>query len=781
MKVDKGAQLGHYEIVAALGKGGMGEVYLAQDTRLDRRVALKILPAEFAVDSDRLHRFVREAKSASALNHPNIITVYDIGEAAGTPFIAYEFIDGTTLSERVRNASLNIAASLEIAIQIASALVEAHHAGIIHRDLKPDNVMIRPTGLVKLLDFGIARLSRPAGDDATTGTQAQTQLGVLLGTPLFMSPEQARGTEVDHQTDIFSFGAVLYAMLSGVSPFAADTVSDVIVAVLTREPPPLTDVPPRLAGIVGKALQKDKARRYQTAADLQRELTEVKHELDAHDVRGHAPARADGEGGTQLRQVGITTIAGSQSDRNKVQSVAVLPFVNMSANEDDEYFCDGLAEELLNALSKIDALKVAARTSAFSFKGKSATVSAIATTLGVNNVVEGSVRRSGNRVRISVQLINAADGYQLWSERYDREMRDIFALQDDITLAVVEALKVTLFGDEKAAVLRRYTEDAEAYELFLKGRYHSYKYTAQGWKRAIEFFEKAIEKQPDYALAYAGIAASRGCQWFFGMLPAEQTVPQSKAASSQALAIDGSLADAYLSLALITFLYEWDWQRAEQEFKQSITLNPNNAEALSYYAMFLAFVGRFDEAIRLNRKALTLDPLAPLINMNGGWTYFAAGMLAEASAQATKMIESDPDFYGAYWLQGAIHLSSGEFDSAVEQLKTAVSLGGHHIVVADLASACSLAGRDDNAAEILQRLLEVRRQQYVPAICLARVYSRVGDTAKAIEWLETAFAERNGEMVFLQGEITAAADGDPLRRLADDPRVTALLQKMNLP
>ena len=520
----------------------MGEVYLAQDTRLDRRVALKILPAEFAVDSDRLHRFVREAKSASALNHPNIITVYDIGEAAGTPFIAYEFIDGTTLSERVRNASLNIASSLEIAIQIASALVEAHHAGIIHRDLKPDNVMIRPTGLVKLLDFGIARLSRPAepGHDATTGMQAQTQLGVLIGTPLFMSPEQARGTEVDHQTDIFSFGAVLYEMLSGVSPFAADTVSDVIAAVLTREPPPLADVPPRLAGIVSKALQKDKARRYQTATDLQRDLTEVKHELDAHGVRGHAPARADGEGATQLRQVGITAIAGSKSDRNKVQSVAVLPFVNMSANQDDEYFCDGLAEELLNALAKIDALKVAARRSAFSFKGKSATLSAIGTTLGVNNVVEGSIRRSGNRVRISVQLINAADGYQVWSEHYDREMRDIFALQDDITLAVVEALKVTLFGDEKAAVLRRYTDDAEAYELFLKGRYHSYKYTAQGWKLAIEFFEKAIEKQPDYALAYAGIAAARGCQWFFGILPAEQTVPQSKAASSQALAIDGA-------------------------------------------------------------------------------------------------------------------------------------------------------------------------------------------------------------------------------------------------
>lgn len=378
-------------------------------------------------------------------------------------------------------------------------------------------------------------------------------------------------------------------------------------------------------------------------------------------------------------------------------------------------------------------------------------------------------------------MINAADGYQLWSERYDREMSDIFALQDDITLAVVEVLKVRLFGNEKAAVLRRYTDDAEAYELFLKGRYHAYKYTAQGWQRSIEFFEKAIEKQPDYALAYAAMAASRGCQWFFGILPAEQTMQQSKAASSQALAIDEGLADAYLSLAMITFFYDWDWQRADQEFKQSITLNPNNAEALSYYAMFLAFVGRFDEAIRVNRKALTLDPLATLINMNGGWTYFAVGMLAEASQQATRMTEIDPEFYGAHWLQGAIHLSAGEFGSAVEQLMKAVSLGGHQIVVADLASAHSLAGHDAEAVAILQQLLERRRQQYVPAICLARVYCRIGETTKAIEWLETAFAERNGEMVFLEGEIAGAADGDPLRRLADEPRVMALLREMHLP
>jgi serine/threonine-protein kinase len=316
----------------------------------------------------------------------------------------------------------------------------------------------------------------------------------------------------------------------------------------------------------------------------------------------------------------------------------------MSADEDNEHFCDGLAEELLNALSKIDALKVAARTSAFSFKGKSADVGTIGRALGVSSILEGSIRRSGNRLRISVQLDNAADAYREWSERYDREMRDIFALQDEITLAVVEALKVTLFAETKAAVLKRSAASAEAYELFLKGRFHAYKYTARGWERAIEFFEKAIDIQPDYALAHFGIAMSRGCQWFFGILPAEQTIPPCKAASDTALAIDPDLSAAHLPRAIIAFFYDWDWQKAEQEFQQAIRFNPHDAEALSYYAIFLVFVGRGDEALTISRNALTLDPLAPLINMNGGWTYFAAGMTAEASQQAAKMVEIEPDF-----------------------------------------------------------------------------------------------------------------------------------------
>jgi eukaryotic-like serine/threonine-protein kinase len=767
MRLVPGTRLGHYEVINPLGKGGMGEVYLAQDVRLGRRVALKVLPVAPAVDQDSLARFIREARAASALNHPNIITLHDIGETAGTHFIAYEFVDGRTLREVARNAPLDAATAIDIGLQVASALAEAHRAGIVHRDLKPDNVMIRATGLVKLLDFGIARLSRPAEADVTsvTAMPGQTLSGMLIGTPQYMSPEQARGLEVDQQTDLFSFGALLYELLSGTSPFAAGTATDIIVAVLTREPPPLTDVPPGLADIVSRALQKDRTRRYATAAELLLDLTDAKQALGG-DVGRAAHPRAT---------------AGPTATPRAMTSLAVLPFANMSADVDNEHFCDGMAEELLNALSKIDTLKVAARTSAFTFKGKNVDVGTIARTLGVTSVVDGSIRRSGNRLRISVQLVNAADGYQVWSERYDREMRDVFELQDEITLAVVAALKLKLFGEERAAVLKRYTDNAEAYELFLKGRHHSYKYTAQGWQRAIEFFEKAIALEPDYALAYAGIAASRGCQWFFGILPAAQVIPQCKAGNAQALAIDNGLADAYLSLSMTTFFYDWDWRGAERTFIRSIELNPNNGEALSYYALFLVFDGRVDEAMAAGRKALTLDPLAPLINMNVGWTYFAAGRPAEASQQAAKMIESDPDFYGAYWLQGAIHLSAGEYQAAANQLRSAVSLGGHQVVVADLAAACSLAGATEEATAILDRLVDLRQQHYVPAICLARVHSRLGNTTTAIEWLEAAFAERNGEMVFLEQEIASAAADDPLRQLADEPRVRTLLDSMRLP
>ena len=758
-----------YRILAPLGKGGMGDVYLAQDTALGRKVALKILPSEFADDRDRMDRFVREAKSASALNHPSIITIYEIGESNGTHFIATEFIDGKTLTELARSEALDYRFILDVAIQVVSALDDAHSAGIVHRDIKPDNVMVRSNGLAKLLDFGIAKLSAPSdpSDDTTTALRSQTHAGLLIGTPQFMSPEQARGLRVDHQTDIFSLGVVMHHMLSGQSPFAGDTVSDALAAVLTREPPRLTEVPAALADIVSKTLQKDTRHRYRSAKDLLRDLRAFRHESDVQDS---VDRRAE--------SIRVEPPPGRSGSRH---SIAVLPFTNMSADADNEHFCDGLAEELLNTLSKVDDLKVAARTSAFSFKGKSVSASEIGAKLSVNHILEGSVRRSGNRLRVSVQLVNASDGFHLWSDRYDREMRDIFDVQDEIALAVVSALKVMLFGAEKAALLKRYTDDAAVHELFLKGRYYWYKYSAEGWTRAIEFFQRAIELQPDYAPAHAGMAACYGCLWFFGLLPAGQTVQQVKAATDKALEVDRTLADAHLSLAMITFFYDWEWERAEQSFRQSIALNSNNAEALSYYALFLAFEGRTDEALDRAQRALEIDPLSPLINMNVGWTYFATGRSDGALNQAGKMIEIEPDFYGGYWLKGAIRLAEGRYADAVEELKRAVSLGGHHIVVADLASAYGLAARREDATIILDRLLDLRRRQYVPAICMARVYSRLGETEKAIEWLQTAFDERNGEMVFLQGEIAGAAADDPLNRLGSDPRLKDLLRRMSLP
>lgn len=462
-------------------------------------------------------------------------------------------------------------------------------------------------------------------------------------------------------------------------------------------------------------------------------------------------------------------------------SIAVLPFVNMSADEENEYFCDGLAEELLNALSKIDELKVAARTSAFSFKGKNLNVAEIGERLGVNTVLEGSVRKAGNRLRISIQLVNARDGFHIWSERYDRDMKDIFELQDEITLSVTEALKVELIGRERSAVFRHYTDNAEAYELFLKGRYHHYKYTAEGWHRAIEFFEKAIEIEPDYAPAYAAMTLSWGFLWFFGLISSDDAIAPMRAATDKALKLDKTLADAYLSSAIVSFFHDWEWRNAEDEFKRAVELDPRNAEAVSFYSMFLAFEERLDEAIALTKHSLAIDPLAPVINMNAGWTYFTAGLLEEAREQVAKMIEIEPEFYGAYWLNGAICLVEGRYEEAVAELKKGVDLGGHQTVLADLGSAYGLAGKTEEAEAVLNQLLEMRRTAYASAICIARVYARIGERDRAIEWLGTAVEERNGEMLFLKEEIESAAGNDPLAGLCLDPRVTGIMQRMKLP
>src|SRR5436190_1571056 len=472
----------------------------------------------------------------------------------------------------------------------------------------------------------------------------------------------------------------------------------------------------------------------------------------------------------------------SHSSGSLITSIAVLPFQNLSLDPEQEFFADGITEEILNGLAQIKELRVAARSSSFSFKGRNEDLRSVGAKLNVSSILEGTLRRSGDRLRITAQLIDTGSGYQLWSKRYDRILEDIFDIQDEIALAVVDALKLKLFGDAKEAVVKRYTDDAEVHELFLKARYYSYKYTAEGWTRAVEFFEKVIERHPDHAAAHAGKAAALGCLWFFGLSPADETVPIFRSAAAKAIELDGNLAGAHLSLGLINFFHDWEWEKAEQEFKQAILLNPKDAEALSYYAMFLGFVDRFDEAMALARRALEVDPLSLLINMNVGWTYFAAGLANEAFDQARKMTEIEPGFFGAYWLKAATCVENGDYEEAIEQLTKAVSLGAHPIVLADLGAAYALAGKKETAETILAQLLDMRRQGYVPAICLARIYSCLGELEKTIQWLETAYEERNGELVFLlKGEITSAAKGDSLNSLAEDPRVMDLLARMKLP
>lgn len=463
-----------------------------------------------------------------------------------------------------------------------------------------------------------------------------------------------------------------------------------------------------------------------------------------------------------------------------IPSIAVLPFVNMSADAENEYFCDGLAEELLNALAKIDGLKVAARTSAFSFKGKDFNISEIGRALNVNTVLEGSVRKAGNRLRITTQLINVADGYHLWSERYDREIKDIFDVQDEITLAVVDALKLKLLGEVKVSVLRHYTDDPEAYELYLKGRYHFHAYTGEAWKRAIEFFEKAVEKEPEYAPAHGGIAACLIYSWFFGITPTHEAIPKWRASATRALEIDEDLAAANSALAGLYFYYEWEWEKAEQYYRRAVEFNPQNADAHMSYGLFLVSQGQFDQAISEGRRARESDPLSLLVNLQVGWIFLFADMPDRAFGQVQKMIELEPNFHGAYWQLGAVRVAQGMYEEAVPAFQKSLSLGGNQNALSGLGGAYGLLGKQEEALSVINQLLEMKDQQSITAFNIARVYSCLGNNDGAIEWLEKACEERNGEMVFLN-VITKAGTGDLWgRTIPRDPRFQDLLRRMGL-
>jgi serine/threonine-protein kinase len=761
-----GKLIGHYRIESLIGVGGMGEVFLARDEQLGRKAALKLLPEHLTADEAQLSRFKAEARSASALNHPNILTVYEIGSKGNVRFIATEFIEGVTLRALLDDEKMNLRTALEIAVQVASALTAAHEAGVVHRDIKPENIMLRPDGYVKVLDFGIAKLTEegPAREhhELATTSGLQTRPGLVLGTGRYMSPEQARGQKVDARSDIWSLGVVLYEMVVGIPPFLGETPSDCIASILTKELPPLSgvlpDVPLKLEEILQKALRKDRDERYQTAGELLGDLHTLKGELELA-----GPARA----GVIVRQIkrhkrGVLLMLAAAilaagafayafffvaSPPPNEKSIAVLPFENLSEEKSSAYFADGIQDEILTRLSKIADLKVISRTSTQRYKHTSQSPSQIAHQLGVANLLEGSVQKTNDQVRVNVQLITAANDTHLWAETYDRELTDIFVVESDIATTIAKTLQARLTGAEEAAIAKRPTANREVYELCLKGRFFWNKRTAADLRKAIEYFNQALDKDPSYAPAYAGLTDAYLILSQYGAASPADSFPQAIAAAKKAIELDDTLAEAHTSLACSLAYYDFDFEQSVKEFERAIQLNPNYATAHHWLSNgVLSALGRFERAIAEGKRAVELDPLSLVINADLGQDFFYARRYDEAIAHLRKTIEMDPRFYFAHWVLGTALQLKGQLSDAIAEYSKAVELNDDPSVLALLGQAYARAGQRDEAQKILVRLSGEAKSRYVQAYSFVLMYLALGDKERAIDEMERGYRERDANV-----------------------------------
>ena len=739
--------ISHYKILEKLGEGGMGEVYLAQDTKLDRKVALKFLPVQLASDGELKERFKREAQSAAALNHPNIITVYEVSEYENRPFIAMEYVEGESLKDLIARKELPIGEVLDVALQVSDGLAVAHQAGIVHRDIKPQNILMGKDGRVRICDFGLAKAKR----DITL-----TQAGSTLGTIAYMSPEQAKGIEVDHRSDIFSFGVVLYEMITEHLPFTGDHEAAVIYSVVNETPEPLarykSEVPEELQKIVEKAMEKDRRVRYQHVDDVSADLRKLKAELD-------------------------TGVTKTLERMIKAQpSIAVLAFTNLSADKEQDYFCDGMAEEIINALTHLESLRVVARTSAFVFKDKREDIREIGRKLKVDKVLEGSVRKAGNRLRITAQLINVSDGYHLWSERYDREMEDVFAIQDEVTLAIVDKLKIKLLGRDKAILTKRHTGDPEAYSLYLKGRFFWNKMNPGGFQKARGCFEKAIETDPNLAVAYAGLADSHWWSSFWGNLPPHETYPRAREAVEKAIEKDDTLGEAHASLASIYTHYDWNWQAAEREFGRAIDLAPGSSYARIYYACYLDLQRRHDEAVAQARKAREIDPLSGFCNTSLAHRLWHARRYDEAIEEFEKWLEIEPNDWFAHHHLGEIYFEKSMIKEAIASINRSVELsGGVPLNIAGAAMIHYRIGDREVAERLFNSLKERARHEYIPPMCFISIHIARGEMDQAFEWVKRAYEERDSFLPWLR--VTPMDSW----RIASDPRIDEFMDRLGLP
>jgi len=735
MALGPGTRLGPYEITAQIGEGGMGEVYRATDRRLKRDVAIKVLLEAVAADADRLARFQREAEVLASLNHPGIAHVYGLEDASGVKALVMELVEGPTLADRLVEGPIPVAEALPIARQIAEALEAAHAQGVVHRDLKPANIKLRPDGTVKVLDFGLAKALAPEKASATAGSQslsptfttpAMTQAGMILGTAAYMSPEQAQGRDVDARSDIFSFGVVLYEVLTGHRAFGGASTVETLASVL-RDEPAAPDPPTELHSIVVRCLRKQPSERYQSVAELRAALEEV-----ARGRAAHAP------------------------------SIAVLPFTNLSADKDNEYFGDGLAEEVLNALTQIHGLRVIARTSAFRFRGEQ-DLRKVADALHVGSVLTGSVRRAGNRIRVSAQLINTLDDSQLWSERYDRELRDVFDIQDEIAQAIVAQLKVKLGAPSGRPLVKRYTENLEAHSLYLKGNFHLYRLTATEMDKGRAYLEQAVALEPGHARAWVALGDYYIAGCFMGTAPPAMGWSRALDIARRAVAADDELAEGHAALAFVEGHMEHRWDQALARFGTALVLNPSSARTHFWYGVTLFYVGRLEDSLAEVRRAVELDPLLPLYEEVLAYLYLFTGQQAKAEEHSRHVLEMDPDYPWAMAVLGECYSLSGRLSEGVELLERARQrMVGGYLPMGFMAWAYVRADRRRDAERFLSEMEEERRERYLPAGTIAFAAMALGDVERGLEWAEKAVDERDPNLPYLmRSPYFAALEGQP--------------------
>lgn len=738
---------GRYRVLGTAGEGGMGVVYKAEDTKLRRTVALKVLPAAMALDPQAKKRFLREAQAAAILDHPHICPVYEVEEAEGEMFMAMAFIEGRSLKERIAEGPLPLIEALGIAVQTADGLRSAHEKGVVHRDVKPANIMLGAEGQVRITDFGLASLE---------GSVDLTRPQTVLGTPAYMSPEQFRGERTDARTDVWSFGVTLFETVTGRRPFAAERASDVRDEILNGAPPAPSsiraEVPPGLDEVILRCLRKRPEERYEDAGLL----------LSALRSEG---VRAPGPAGAPVARAAAPP------------SVAVLPFVDMSPDRDQDYFGEGLAEELIHALARVQGLRVVARTSAFALKGLKLDLREIGRMLSVGAVLEGSVRKAGSRLRVTAQLIDAATGMHLWSERFDREERDIFDIQDEITAAIVEHLKVTLLSGERAALRKRATTDTEAYALYLKGLYFLARPDAGSYAKALHFFQLAADKDPNFALAYAGMAFVFGALGIMNLAPPAEVWPKAKAAMRKALDLDEDLAEAHAVAATIAFWYEWDWDAAGRSLDRVLSLNPGDAMSHGVRGWFLINRRRFDEALREIKKALELDPLMPLFYAWSVGLHWSASRPDEALREFSKAMEIDPNLGLAYFHAGMAYYQKGLLGQAVEAMERGQELFAPPGWANGMLGLIAIKkGDKETARRILGEAIEHKKTvKHTSSTALAWLAAELGELDLAFELLDKGYEERDTLMGFVHvySELFSPA-------LTSDPRFKAVLARMDL-